>query len=228
MDSNELINQCALQSNVIAKAFCEGGLAMYFIATVGILVVVLILERFVTLQRLSVDKMSVSKNIFGMLVQGQIGQAISFCDSNPAPLTNTMKAGLVQVMNRRPDEEVQVAMDASVLRETPKLEGWVSFLAVFGNISVLIGLLGTIFGLITSFGGVSEADAATKAALLSKGISEALNCTAFGLLVAIIAITAYGFFQIRIGRAVNDMLESTMNLMNQVISNRDKVTKVKS
>ena len=79
-----------------------------------------------------------------------------------------MKAGLVQVMNKRPDEEVQVAMDAAVLRETPRLEGWASFLAVFGNVSVLIGLLGTIIGLIKSFGGVSEVDAATKAAVLSK------------------------------------------------------------
>ena len=66
-------------------------------------------------------------------------------------------------------------------------------------------LLGTIIGLIKSFGGVAEADAATKAAVLSKGISEALNCTAFGLSVAIIAITAYGFFQIRISRVTNDL-----------------------
>lgn len=226
MDSTtEIVNQCAEYTNFIAKAFCEGGTAMYFIAAVGFLVVALILERTFTLQKLSVDKNAVSGSIFGMILQGQIQQAIAFCDATPTPLTNTMKAGLVQVMNRRPDEEVQVAMDASVLRETPRLEGWTSFLAVFGNVSVLVGLLGTIIGLIRAFGGVAEADAATKAAHLSKGISEALNCTAFGLLVAIIAITAYGFFQIRIGRTSNDMLESTMNLMNHVLSNRDKALK---
>jgi biopolymer transport protein ExbB/TolQ len=114
-------------------------------------------------------------------------------------------------------------MDASVLRETPRLDGWSSFLAVFGNVAVLIGLMGTIAGLITSFSGVAAADQATKAAMLSKGISEALNCTFFGLLVAIIAIVAYGFFQIRIGRATNDMVESSMNLMNLVVANRDKM-----
>ena len=226
MDSiTEIVNQCAEYNNFIAKAFCEGGVAMYFIAAVAFLVVALILERTFTLQKISVDKNAVSGSIFGMVLQGQIQQAIAFCDATPTPLTNTMKAGLVQVMNRRPDEEVQVAMDASVLRETPRLEGWTSFLAVFGNVSVLVGLLGTIVGLIKAFGGVAEADAATKAAHLSKGISEALNCTAFGLLVAIIAITAYGFFQIRIGRTNNDMLESTMNLMNHVVSNRDKALK---
>ena len=218
----ELINQCNQYGNFVARAFCEGGVAMYFIAIVGILVVVLIVERFFSLQKMTVNKSSVSENVFGMVMQGQIQQAVAFCDSAPTPLTNTIKSGLVQVINQRPDEEVQVAMDASVLRETPRLEGWTSFLAVFGNVSVLIGLLGTIIGLIRAFSGVAEADAATKAAHLSKGISEALNCTAFGLLVSIIAITAYGFFQMRISRAVNDLLETTMNLMNHVVSNRDK------
>lgn len=226
MDQNiiQQTHQC-LQENFAAKSFCEGGTAMYFIAAVGVLTIFLIFERLIALHRLSVNKTSVNESVFGMLLQGQIQQAISYCNSSPAPLTNTMKAGLIQVINKRPDEEIQVAMDASVLRETPRLEGWTSFLAVFGNISVLIGLLGTIMGLIKSFGGVSQADAATKAALLSKGISEALNCTAFGLLIAIIAITFYGFLQVRIGRAINDILETTMNLMNHVVSNRDKISK---
>jgi biopolymer transport protein ExbB/TolQ len=196
---------------------------MYIILVVGLLVLFLIIERLMTLQRLTVDKQKINENLFSMILRGDIKQAIGFCDSRPAPLTNTLKAGLVQVMNRRPDEEVQVSMDASVLRETPRLEGWVSFLAVFGNVAVLIGLMGTILGLITSFGGVANADAATKAAQLSKGISEALNNTAFGLFVAIVAIVAYGFFQIRIGRAINDMQESSMTLMNLVVSNREKI-----
>ena len=219
----EILHKCESTGNFISKAFCEGGFAMYIIAAIGFLVIFLIFERFRSLSSLTLDKSSVSENLFGLLLQGNIRQAIGFCDTTPAPLTNTLKAGLVQVMNKRPDEEVQVAMDAAVLRETPRLEGWSSFLAVFGNVSVLVGLLGTIIGLIKSFGGVSEVDAATKAAVLSKGISEALNCTAFGLSIAIIAIVAYGFFQIRIGRAINDLLESSMNLMNCVVSNRDKI-----
>ncbi|MBK8204659.1 MAG: MotA/TolQ/ExbB proton channel family protein [Bdellovibrionales bacterium] len=196
---------------------------MYLILLVGILTVFLILERTMSLSKLTLDKISLNENLFSMLLRGDIKQAIAFCDSRPTPLTNTLKSGLVQVMNKRPDEEVQVAMDAAVLRETPRLEGWTSFLAVFGNVSVLIGLFGTILGLIRSFSGVAEADAATKAQRLSLGISEALNCTAFGLLVAIVAIVSFGFFQIKIGRAINDMLESSMNLMNLIVSNRDKI-----
>jgi biopolymer transport protein ExbB/TolQ len=218
-----MIDRCAGYSNFAAKAFCQGGTVMWIIAFIGICVVFLVVNRLVMLQRLTVDKINISENLFTMILRGDIRQAIAFCDSRPTPLTNTLKAGLVQVMNRRPDEEVQVAMDASVLRETPRLEGWVSFLAVFGNVGVLVGLMGTIIGLITSFGGVAEADAATKAARLSQGISEALNCTAFGLIVAITAVVAFGFFQIRIGRAITDMQECSMTLMNLVVANREKI-----
>jgi len=219
----QVVERCSGYTNFLAKAFCEGGHVMTVIAAIAICVVFLIVNRLMALQKLSVDKNSITENLFTMILRGDIRQAIAFCDSRPTPLTNTLKAGLVQVMNRRPDEEVQVAMDASVLRETPRLEGWVSFLAVFGNVGVLVGLMGTIIGLITSFGGVAEADAATKAAQLSRGISEALNCTAFGLIVAIISVVAYGFFQIRIGRAINDMQESSMSIMNLVVANRDKI-----
>ena len=219
----EVIDRCAAYGNFVAKGFCQGGPVMYIIAFTGVIVLMLIIERLMSLQRLTVDKISLNENLFAMLLRGDLKQAIAFCDSRPTPLTNTLKAGLIQVMNKRPDEEIQVAMDASVLRETPRLEGWTSFLAVFGNVAVLIGLLGTIIGLITSFAGVAQADQATKAARLSQGIAEALNCTAFGLLVAILSIVTYGFFQIRIGRAITDMQESSMTLLNLVVANRDKM-----
>lgn len=218
----ELMQRCEAATG-LAKPFCEGGMVMYLIALVGFATLMLILERTLTLKKMSLNKDSLSESLFGMILRGDIQQAIAYCDGQPTPVTNTLKAGLVQVLNKRPDEEIQVAMDASVLRETPKVEGWTSFLAVFGNLSVLIGLLGTIIGLIKSFSGVSEADAATKAALLSKGIAEALNCTAFGLLVAIIAIFGYAIFQTLIGRMLTEMTESTMNLMNVVVSNREKI-----
>lgn len=207
----------------LVKAFQDGGVPMLFILFIGILVAVLIIERFSSFKSLVINKEEFNDKLFGMVLRGDLRQAISFCDARPAPLTNTLKSGLIQVMNQRPDEEVQVAMDGSVLKETPRLEGWTSFLAVFANVATLIGLLGTIIGLIRSFGAVANADPAQKAELLSKGIAEALNCTAFGLLVAIPALIFFGYFQIRTSRAINDMVESSMNLLNLVVSNRDKL-----
>lgn len=209
--------------NPIVRAFVEGGSVMYVILVFAVLTVAVALERFLTLKSLRVDKKAFSDQVFRMVVSGDLRQAISFCDARPTPLANTVKAGLVQAMNKRPDEEIQVAMDASVLREMPRLEGWTSFLAVFGNIAVLAGLLGTIIGMVGSFRAVSKADPATKAQLLSEGISHALNCTGFGLVTAIVAIVFYGLFQHMIQKAENEMVETSMSLMNLVASNRDKI-----
>lgn len=207
----------------IQRAFEHGGPVMYVIAVLGVLTVLLIVERWLAMGSLRINRREFNENIFGMIVRGDLKQALAYCDARPTPLTNTVKAGLVAVLNKRPDEEVQVAMDAAVLRETPKLEGWTSFLAVFGNVSVLAGLLGTIIGMIRSFSAVADADNATKAVELSKGISHALNCTAFGLIVAIISIISYAYFQMMIQRAENEMMESSMQMINLVSANRDKI-----
>jgi biopolymer transport protein ExbB/TolQ len=184
---------------------------------------IVIVDRLLKLKSLSVDKKEFTDQAFRMVIAGDLRQAISFCDARPAPLTNVVKAGLVQAMNKRPDEEVQVAMDAAVMREIPKVEGWTSFLAVFGNIAVLAGLLGTIIGMIGSFRAVAAADPATKALELSKGISHALNCTAFGLAVAIVCIVMYGLFQHRIQKTENEVIETSMSLLNLIVANRDKI-----
>lgn len=210
-------------ANPIARAFEEGGPVMYIILVFALITVFLVIERLLALKSIRVDKKEFTDQLYRMIISGDIRQAIAFCDSRPAPLSNTIKAGLVQTINKRPDEEIQVAMDASVMRELPKIEGKTAFLAVFGNISVLAGLLGTIFGMIGSFRAVSSADPATKAELLSKGISHALNCTAFGLAVAIVAIIFYGIFQYMIQKAENEMIETSMTVLNLVSSNREKL-----
>ncbi len=209
--------------NFIQRAFSEGGFVMYIIALIAVLAIFLIIERTLKLKQMSVDKKEFTDNIFRMVIAGDLRQAISYCDARPAPLSNTVKAGLVQAMNKRPDEEIQVAMDAAVMREMPKVEGLTSFLAVFGNIGVLAGLLGTIIGMIGSFRAVAAADPATKALELSKGISHALNCTAFGLFVAIVSIVAFGLFQHRIQKTENEVVETSMSLLNLVVANRDKI-----
>ncbi len=222
----QIFQETVAQNNWIVQAFIDGGIpTMSAIACIGILTLLLIFERLFTLRNLGVDKEDFNEKVFGMILRGDVKQAVTFCDSRVTPLTETLKAGLVQVLNRRADEEVQVAMDAAVLRATPRIEGWTGFLAVFGNVATLAGLLGTIIGLIKGFGALSEVDPAEKANILSQAISHALNCTAFGLIVAIPALIFYGYFQVRVGHVINDMVESSMSLMNLVVSNRDKINK---
>lgn len=221
----EQIAQSAVHDggNFFITAFRVGGPSMIVIALIGVLTLLLIIYRFIQLSSMSIDKSDFNEHVFGMVLRGDIRQAITYCDSKPTPLTNTLKVGLVQVMNHRPDEEVQVAMDAAVLRETPRIEGWTAFLAIFGNVATLVGLIGTIFGMIKSFASISAESGAEKATKLSEGIAEALHCTASGLIIAVIAILAYGYFQVRVSRMLNEMTESSMSLMNLVVQNRDKM-----
>ncbi len=212
-----------MEENVVIRAFEEGGIVMLVILLIAIPTALLIAERIFALKSLMLNKKDFMDNITGLVMRGEIRQAIAFCDSRPAPLSNTIKVGLVQAMNKRPDEEIQVAMDAAVLRENPRFEGKTSLLAVAGNVAVLAGLFGTIIGMIGSFKSLADADPAEKAAKLSAGISHALNCTAFGLLVAIISIVAYGFFQMTIAKAENEVIEGSMSVLNLVVANRDKM-----
>jgi biopolymer transport protein ExbB/TolQ len=212
-----------VEENVVIRAFEEGGIVMLVILLIAIPTALLIAERIFALKSLMLNKKDFMDNVTGLVMRGEIRQAIAFCDSRPAPLSNTIKVGLVQAMNKRPDEEIQVAMDAAVLRENPRFEGKTSLLAVAGNVAVLAGLFGTIIGMISSFRSLADADPAEKAAKLSAGISHALNCTAFGLLVAIISIVAYGFFQMTIAKAENEVIEGSMSVLNLVVANRDKM-----
>lgn len=207
----------------LIKAFQDGGPVMIIILLILIATIGIVAKRWLDLGSLLIDRKDFMDQIFGMVIRGDIRQAVAFCDARPAPLSNTVKSGLVQAMNKRPDEEIQVAMDASFLREQPRIEGSAPYLAVTGNIAVLAGLLGTIIGMIQSFTAVASADPASKAEELSNGISHALNCTAFGLTVAIISIVAYGYFQQKIQRAENEIIESSMSLLNLVAANRDKI-----
>ncbi len=211
------------QQHWLLKAFEDGGNTMILIAITGVITLALVLERLLALRKLVVDRDDFNNKIASMILRGDLRQAIAFCDNIRAPLTNVVKAGLEQVMNRRPDEEVQVAMDAAILKESPRVEGWAPYLAVLANVATLIGLLGTIIGLIIAFGNISDADPAKKAEMLSLGIAHALNNTAAGIAVAVPALIFFGFFQLRIGRAINDMQETSMSILNLVVANRDKM-----
>lgn len=159
------------------------------------------------------------------LLQGNLERAIAVCAQTPNPLTNIVKAGLMSVANNKDADEVQTSMDAVALREIPKIEKRTSLLALLSNLSTLVGLLGTIAGLIGAFVAVAGVSPSEKAALLSKSISMAMNCTAFGLLVAIPLLAVYGYIQTRAQELVDDVHEAAVATLNFVLMNRDKFPK---
>lgn len=204
------------------KAFEEGGPWMYPILVLGIVVIFIVVERtYVLFIRTSSKREAFLSQMRSLIMSRNLDKAVQFASHDTSPLGKIVKAGLLKVNHE--DEVVQSAMDEAALKEVPYLEKRTGFLPMLSNVATLMGLLGTIIGLIQSFAAVSSADAATKATLLSKGISEAMNCTAFGLIVAIPSLLFYAMLQSRTQRCIDDINAAAVNIVNLVIVNRDKL-----
>lgn len=205
----------------IAHAFDEGGWAMYVILFWLVLAIGFVVERAVYLYRSSINKDVFLATMQKCILAGDIGRAIKLCSAANAPLARIVKAGLMKV--NRPDAEVQSAMDEAALRELPKIEARTAFLGLFANLAMLSGLFGTVIGLIKAFAAVAGATGAEKATMLAKGISEAMNCTAFGLLSAILALTGMAILNGKTQNLLDDINAATVQVMNLVVNNRSKV-----
>jgi biopolymer transport protein ExbB/TolQ len=113
-------------------------------------------------------------------------------------------------------EEIQLKMDEILLEENSRVEKRIGFLAMFANVATLLGLLGTITGLIHSFAGIANANPVEKASILSAGISLAMNTTAYGLIVAVPALIMYAVLQNRASRLSEDLNKAALNLFIQL------------
>ena len=171
--------------------------------------------------RASISKDAFVQQMRKYILAGNVGKALALCSQNPTPLANIIKAGLVKV--NKSDAEVQAAMDEASLREMPRLEKRTAYLAMLANVAMLAGLLGTIVGLIRCFGAVAVADPSEKATQLAQGISEAMNCTAFGLMTAIPGLLFFSILQGKTQSLIDDINESSVSVLNLVVTNRDKL-----
>jgi biopolymer transport protein ExbB/TolQ len=195
---------------------------MYPIAVCSAFILAIAFERIYFLYfKASIEKDAFIQAMRKYILAGNVGKALALCSQTPTPLANIIKAGLVKV--NKSDAEVQAAMDEASLREMPRIEQRTAYLAMLANVAMLAGLLGTISGLITCFGAVATADPSEKATLLAQGISEAMNCTAFGLLTAIPGLLFFGILQGKTQRLSDDINEASVSVLNLVVTNRDKL-----
>jgi biopolymer transport protein ExbB/TolQ len=209
--------------HTIAEKFQEGGFFMYPIALCSLFGVAIAVERFMYIQAAAtISKDDFLNRINQHILQGNLERAIAVCTQASSPLTRIVKAGLMSVANQKDAEEVQTAMDAVALREIPKIERRTSLLAMLSNMATLLGLLGTITGLIGAFGAVAGVSPAEKATLLANSISEAMNCTAFGLVVAIPLLGIFGYLQTKAQETIDDLHEAAVATLNFIMSNKDK------
>jgi len=197
---------------ILADGFHEGGWGMWPILFLFMLTLSILIERAVYLRRAVIDKEKLVALLRSQISAGNIQGAIKVCSGNSTPLTRIVQAGLMRA--NRSDEEINAAMEESSLRELPQLEKRTGYLAMLGNLATLAGLLGTITGLIKAFAGVAGVDPSQKATLLSKGISEAMNCTAFGLTTGIIGLASFAWLNGRTQNCLDDIAEVKKNISN--------------
>ena len=175
----------------ILKFFQDGGPLMLVNLLFVVLTLAVVVERMYSLfVRYRINEKPFVAAVDRYLQAGNIEAAAKVCASYPSPALSRATRNLLKLM-RNGFESPLMAVEESMLEVRPLITARVSWLWAIANIATLIGLIGTIFGLIKSFGAVAAVSADQKAAALAKGISEAMNNTAFGLGIAVVCIVAH-------------------------------------
>ncbi len=199
---------------IITSFFRDGGLFMYFILIVSIVGVAIMIERGILLiHKYNVDGRALWKKVSKFLMEGNVEQARALCNDMRVPLMRILHHGIAASAHGSV-EDIQTAIDEVALEIIPTIDKRVAYLAALANIATLLGLLGTIQGLIQAFGAIAHSDPSQKAALLASGIAIALYTTAFGLIVAIPLLLMYTILQAKAQKIVDEIDEFSVKLIN--------------
>jgi biopolymer transport protein ExbB/TolQ len=151
-----------------------------------------------------------------VLQSGKYQQAMTAVAKSDAAICKILSYGLSRVRTARRREDIEMAMEEGLMEIIPRMEKRTHYLASFANIATLLGLLGTIIGLIQAFTAVANANPAEKAELLSSSISVAMNTTAFGLIVAIPLLLVYSVLQSKTTQIVDSLEMAAVKFLNMV------------
>lgn len=199
--------------NSVAQFMQSGGAFMWVIAAVWGFGLALAIDRFFKLYfKYDVDGSSFMNEVQRYILSNDIQGAIKTCSGTSAALPRVLKSGLKR--SQQSPEQIQNALDATALETVPKVESKLTYLQLIATISTLLGLLGTIHGLIQSFAAVASADPAQKQELLALGISKAMNTTFIGLMAAISVMVIYTILAAKAEKISNEIDEYSVKLLD--------------
>jgi biopolymer transport protein ExbB len=200
----------------LVEFFVAGGFYMYpilFVAAIGTAIAV---ERFVTLSLVTKKNQKVWDRVQPMIVKGEFDKAREVTGKDDSTISRLLAMGLARQGAVRRREDIEIAMEESMMEIIPQLEKRTAYVALGANIATLLGLLGTIVGLIQAFTAISNANPAEKADLLSASISVAMNTTAFGLVVAIPLLVAHSVITQKTGKIVDSLEMASVKMLNVI------------
>jgi biopolymer transport protein ExbB len=193
----------------------KGGPIMYLIALTSVIGFAVVIERLYHLYRARIDTKKFMEGISGALKRNRVIEAIEMCDQTPGPIASILKAGILK--HDRSKQEIKESIEEAGLHEIPRLEKNLAILATVSNIAPLLGLLGTVTGMVKAFQVVQQKAGALNPVSpgdLAGGIWEALLTTVFGLMVAIPAIVVYNYLVTKVDSFVLEMERSATELLN--------------
>jgi len=205
----------------IAGFFSSGGLFMFPILLVFAVGLGIAIERYVTLSMVTNKNQQVWEKVQPMLTNGEFDEARKLTSEDESTISQVLNMGLSLQGAVRRREDIEIAMEESMMEIVPRLEKRTPYVALASSIATLLGLLGTIMGLIQAFTAVANANPAEKADLLSASISVAMNTTAFGLMVAIPLLIIHAILTSKTGDIVDSLEMATVKALN-VFSRRAK------
>ncbi len=206
--------------SVVVGFFQGGGEFMYPIAVVAAIGLAIAIERYVYLTIVSLKNRSLWNDLTPLLAQGDFKRAVALTSKSDAAIGTILNYGLARIQSARRRDDIEKAMEESLMEIVPRLEKRTHYLGTFANMATLLGLLGTVIGLIAAFGAVANANPAEKANLLSASISVAMNCTAFGLMVAVPLVIVHAVLQTKTTELVDSLEMASVKFLNSITERR--------
>ena len=200
----------------IVEFFASGGAYMYPILLVFTVGLAIAAERFVTLSRVTSKNETAWRELQPLLAEGDFDSARDKTAKDESPISRLLSMGLALQGAVRRREDVEIVMEEGMMEIVPQLEKRTPYVALASSIATLLGLLGTIMGLIQAFTAVANANPAEKADLLSASISVAMNTTAFGLMAAIPLLVIHALLATKTNQIVDGMEMASVKVLTAI------------
>ncbi|MEJ2515262.1 MAG: MotA/TolQ/ExbB proton channel family protein [Gammaproteobacteria bacterium] len=210
----------------IVGFFATGGPFMYPILIVFAVGTAIAIERYITLAAVTTKNRAAWNKLQPALMEGDFETARELSNSDSSTVSQLLSMGLARQGAVRRREDIEIAMEESMMEIIPQLEKRTPYVALASSIATLLGLLGTIMGLIQAFTAVANANPAEKADLLSASISVAMNTTAFGLMVAIPLLVTHTVLTAKTGQIVDSLEMASVKALNVISSNAKRQVEV--
>jgi biopolymer transport protein ExbB len=208
--------------DLVVNFFKQGGVFLYPIAAVFAIGLAVAVERFIYLNRVANNNRRLWSELSPLIQAGNFRKAMEVAESTDSALSTIMRYGMSRIATARRREDIEKAMEESLIEVIPRLEKRTHYLATLANIGMLMGLLGTVTGLINAFAAVASVNPSEKASLLAASISVAMNNTALGLGLAITLLLCHMYLETKTTELVDSLEVATIKFLNTVTERRQE------